>query len=333
MTTRSALRLCAMVQLSVILAGLSCMSAAMAAEHIRIGLLSTGTVAWQIDTMRRHGLDAKAGLDLETVSLASPDAAKLALNAGSVDLAVTDWLWVVRERSLGAKLLFYPYSTAAGAVMARGDGGISTLRDLRGKRLAVAGGPLDKSWLIVQAAALKSGLDLSHEATLMFGAPPLIYEKTRTGEADASLEFWNYCAQLDVQGFHRVLDVAQAERDLGVASPVAFTGYVFSEDFAKAHKPTLEAFLRATQSANAILAESDAEWDALRPLMHADDEALFKAYRDTTRAGIPHRPIREEAADAERLFSILAATASGKLVGSGTKFDPALYYRLSSAVE
>jgi len=33
------------------------------------------------------------------------------------DIIVSDWLWVSRERGLGAKLTFYPYSSALGAVM------------------------------------------------------------------------------------------------------------------------------------------------------------------------------------------------------------------------
>ncbi|MBR0964065.1 hypothetical protein JQ554_08640 [Bradyrhizobium diazoefficiens] len=42
---------------------------------------------------------------------ASPDAGKLALNSGSVDLAIVDWLWVARGGALGTKIKFYPYSS------------------------------------------------------------------------------------------------------------------------------------------------------------------------------------------------------------------------------
>ena len=33
------------------------------------------------------------------------------------DVIVSDWLWVGRERTLGDDLVFYPYSSALGAVM------------------------------------------------------------------------------------------------------------------------------------------------------------------------------------------------------------------------
>ena len=71
--------------------------------------------------------------------------------------------------------------------------------DLKGKTLAVAGGPLDKSWLIVQGAALRDGLDLKTEASIVYGAPSLLAAKARQGEFAASLNFWNFCAELEAE--------------------------------------------------------------------------------------------------------------------------------------
>jgi len=68
---------------------------------------------------------------------------------------VVDWLWVARARALGAKLLFYPYSSSVGSIMVKSDSPVRKIDDFKGPVLAVAGGPLDKSWLIVQAAATK----------------------------------------------------------------------------------------------------------------------------------------------------------------------------------
>ena len=102
------------------------------AETLRVGLQSTGTFAWQLDVIRRHGLADNAGLDLKISEFASPDAAKLALNSGAVDIAVIDWLWVARARALGAKLLFYPYSSAVGAIMVKSDSPARGVEDLGG---------------------------------------------------------------------------------------------------------------------------------------------------------------------------------------------------------
>ncbi|SHK50185.1 NitT/TauT family transport system substrate-binding protein [Bradyrhizobium lablabi] len=300
---------------------------ALAGETLRIGLQTTGTFAWQLDVIRRHHLADRAGLDLKISAYASPDAGKLALNSGSVDLAVVDWLWVARARALGAKWLFYPYSSAAGAIMVKSESPVRKIDDLRGRVLAIAGGPLDKSWLIVQAAALRRGIDLKREATLAYGAPPLIFQKLEQGEAEASLNFWNFCARLEARGYRRILDVRDAEVALGLQQPVGLIGYTFSEEFAASHRSMIDRFIAISEQADDIMLRSDGEWEALRPLMNAEDEPTFKAYRDQTRAGIPRRPIAEEEADARRLFKALASIGGPELVGPSQELDPGLYYQ------
>ena len=298
-----------------------------ASETLRIGLQKTGTFAWQLDVIRRHNLASAAGLDLKITEYASPDAGKLALNGGSVDLALVDWLWVARSRALGAKLQFYPYSSAVGAVMVKADSPLRGLGDLKGRVLAIAGGPLDKNWLIVQAAAIRQGIDLKRDATLQYGAPPLMFQKLLQGEAEASLNYWNFCARLEARGYRRLFDVRDAEIALGLKEPVALLGYAFTEDFAASHKSTIDRFIAIAQKADDIMRQSDAEWDALRPLMNAEDQATFEAYRDQTREGMPRRTIAAEQADARALFKTLAGIGGTELVGPLQELDPGLYYQ------
>jgi NitT/TauT family transport system substrate-binding protein len=314
---RISLALCLLVWTTPTLAG----------DTLRIGLQTTGTFAWQLDVIRRHNLDSIAGLDLKLTEYASPDAGKLALNSGSVDLALVDWLWVARARALGAKLLFYPYSSAVGSVMVKADSALRSIGDLKGRVLAVAGGPLDKSWLIVQAAAIRQGIDLKHEATLQYGAPPLMFQKLQQGEAEASLNYWNFCARLEAQSYRRLFDVRDAEIALGLKEPVALIGYAFSEDFAASHKSTIDRFIAVAQKANDVMRRSDEEWEALRPLMNAEDQSTFKAYRDQTREGMPRQTIAAEEADARALFKALADIGGPELVGPLQELDPGLYYQ------
>jgi NitT/TauT family transport system substrate-binding protein len=139
-------------------------ASAEAADPLRIAIQKTGTASWEIELIKARGLDKAANLEIETIELASTDAAKIALMGGGADMVAEDWLWAARERALGDKLLFTPFSTALGAVMAPNDSPIHAVADLAGRSIGVAGGPLDKSWLFLRAVALGSGLDLAKEA-------------------------------------------------------------------------------------------------------------------------------------------------------------------------
>ena len=117
-----------------------------------------------------------------------------------------------------------------------------------------------------------------------------------------------------------------AQAALGLNEPIALIGYAFSEEFAASHKSTIDRFLAVAQKADDIMLRSDEEWNALRPLMNAEDEWTFKAYRDRTREGMPRRPIAAEEADARALFRTLASVGSPGLVGPLQELDQGLYY-------
>jgi NitT/TauT family transport system substrate-binding protein len=300
---------------------------AVAADTVRIAAQKTGTLAWELDVMRSHGLDKQHGLTVATTELASPEAGKIALRGGAVDIVVSDWLWVSRERALGAKVVFYPYSSALGAVMVPPSSAIRSLAGLRGRKLAVAGGPIDKSWLLLQAAMKQDGIDLTSEATVAYGAPALLAEKTLMGEMDATLNYWNICAGLEAKGFRRVADIEDVLPKLGVSGSLAMIGYVFDEAWAARHGDVVARFLAATREAKEILATSDAEWERIAPLTGVRDRPTLAIYRDRYRQGIARRPIDEEEAGASVLYRVLAKQGGPELVGPANELAPGTFYR------
>src|SRR5246500_5987401 len=199
--------------------------AASAADTIRLAVQKTGTFSWELATIRERGLDKEAGLSLEVRELASPEAGKIALRSGDADIMISDWLWVSRERSLGAKLAFYPYSSALGAVMVPNASPIKTLADLKGRKLAVAGGPIDKSWLLLQASLQQDGLNLKSDSTIVYGAGPLVAAQMLNGDMDATVNYWNFCAALEEKGFHRIASIQDLVQHFGAKGPVAMVGY------------------------------------------------------------------------------------------------------------
>ncbi len=302
-------------------------SGATAADHIRLVAQRTGSLAWELDVIKAHGLDKKANLDIETLELASTEAGKIALKGGSADIIVSDWTWVARERALGDGLVYYPYLSTLGAVMAPAHSPIKDIADLKGRKLAVAGGPIDKSWLLLRALGLRSGLDLKTQATVVYGAPPLLSEKALQGETDATLTFWNFCADLEAKGQRRAILMDDVLHRLGANGPVALLGYVFDGVWAARHRSALDRFLEASRQAKDILAASDAEWRRLAPRIGENDAGTLAIYRQRYSEGIPRRRIDDEAADARGLYRILSDIGGADLVGPGLELDAGSFYR------
>jgi len=312
--------------LAATILALAPLAACEAAGTIRVAVQKTGTFAWELAVIRAHGLDKQADLAIEVTELASPEAGKIALRAGNADMMVSDWLWVSRERELGATLTFYPYSSALGAVMVQASSPITSLADLKGRKLAVAGGPIDKSWMLLQAAAKQDGIDLKSETTVVYGAPPLLTAKTLGGEMDATLNYWNFCAALEAKGFRRLAGIEDILPRLGAKGRIAMIGYVFDEGWAGANRDALARFIAITRKAKEMLAFSDEEWEKIAPLTGASDATTLRVYRERYREGIPRRPMAEEEADARVLYRVLAKAGGRELVGPASELNAGTFY-------
>jgi NitT/TauT family transport system substrate-binding protein len=302
-------------------------SSAQSAETIRVGVLKFGTVNWELDTVIRHKFDEAHGVKLELVELASNDAGRIAVQSGAVDVIVSDWLFVSRQRAEGMPLTFVPYSTSIGAVMVPRDSPVKTLADLKGKRIGVAGGPLDKTWLMLRGLAEKSyGFDLAEEAEPAYGAPPLLAEKLRQGELDAVLNYWHYNARLEAEGYRLLIGGQEAAHALGAEGDISAIGYVFSETWANAHLDAALGFVKASRDAKALLASSDQEWTNVRPLMNAEDDAVFETLVRRYREGIPSRPLAEEERDTAKVYAFLSKIGGEDLVGSAAEMTEGTFW-------
>ena len=103
-------------------------------------------------------------------------------------------------------------------------------------------------------------------------------------------------------------------------------GYAVSEAVVARDPRAVTAFARASHAAKAVLASDEAAWLAIRPLMQADDDAAFAVLRRRFLEGIPRRPVADEAADAARLYAVLAKLGGDKLVGPAKALPEGLYW-------
>ncbi|MBS9478033.1 ABC transporter substrate-binding protein [Ancylobacter radicis] len=297
-----------------------------ALPKLRVGTLKFGTLNWLLDTIRAEKLDAREGFALESVNFAGGQATTVALQAGDIDLIVSDWLWAMRRLNDGEPMRFAPFSTALGALMVAPDGPVKTLADLKGRKLGVAGGAVDKSWLLLRAyAKARLGADLIDICEPVYGAAPLVSEQLALGRVDAVLTFWPYAARLDARGFRRLLDMKEVVTGLGIDPSPPLVGYVWRTAIMGEKGAVLASFLRAAAAANTVLATSDDAWTRIRPIMQAADDAEFTRLRDYYRAGIPGSFGEPERASCDKLFAVLAQLGGADLVGQSPRFDRALF--------
>ena len=295
---------------------------------VRVAVLKYGTANWELALIDALGLDRAHGFRLEVLQRVSPNASLVALQGGAADFTVADWLWVARQHEAGRDFRYYPYSTAVGEVLVPAGSPAQRLEDLAGMTLGVAGGAEDKSWLLVQAFAQRTGLDTATWVKPRYAAPPLLNGLATTGQLDAVLTYWHYAARLKALGFRSLLTMHEILAALGIDVEVPMLGWVFSGDLARANPHLVDAFLRASYAAKAQLRDDDASWEVVRPLMQAEDDAAFAQLRTGYRAGVPMAMGDAEITAIRRVAAIVSRALPQRATASvATDLPPAIFWR------
>jgi NitT/TauT family transport system substrate-binding protein len=278
---------------------------AQAAPEVRVGTLQFGTVNWELGVIG-DGIDEQHGFTLKPVVLADKDATSVALLSGEVDAIVTDWIWVAKQRSLGRDFTFVPFSRSVGALMVDPAKGYKSLGDLKGKRLGIAGGASDKSWVLLQAYARKTeGMDVAKAVDAQFAAPPMLNELMLRGKLDGVLNFWNFNARLKEQGMVPLITIGEILPTLGIKTAPPLLGWVFSEKWAKENPKLAEGLIDASYEAKRAMKSDDALWQKLRPKMDADSDSLFEILKAGYREGIPEGYSEADVAAAAEAFDLM----------------------------
>ena len=295
---------------------------------VRVGALRFGTVNWELDVIREHALGAHHGVHIQTIPLASNSATHVALQGGSADVIVSDWVWVARQRAAGKDYTSVPYSSAVGKLMVRSDSGIERIESLAGRPLGIAGGPVDKSWLVLRAY-LRARDRVAEPAVWLepkFASPPLLNQLVLRNRLPAVLTFWHFAARLEGEGLRPLAQISDLLPALGVETPVPLLGWVFYETWAAEHPRAVRGFLQASYAAKKILTESNAEWARLAPLLKARTPVIAAALRAAYRAGIPRRFGTAERTAARRLFAILKREAGTLLTGQVETLEDGVFW-------
>ncbi len=288
---------------------------------LRIGVQAGGTVEWELSA-----LPDNADFKIETLPVANAEAGKVALQSGGVDMIVSDWIWVSSLRAQGEDFTFYPYSSTAGALVVPENSPIHSVKDLNGKRLGIAGGELDKNWLLLQALAQKDSLDLSKTVEKTFGAPPLITEQLKQNRVDAALTYWHFAAKLEAAGYRQIIDGKAILKGLGIEENVPSLGYVFKQSWASTHQPVVTAFFKASSDAKKRLCTDDTVWQKVIPLTKVDDAATQKLLRQRYCEGSVEQWGEKEQQAAARIYSLLKNLSNNQLTGKSETLQTGTFW-------
>jgi NitT/TauT family transport system substrate-binding protein len=303
---------------------------AFAAEKttIRIGAQASGTLEWELTALQDDPQAKSADFQLEIQPVANAEAGKIALQSGAVDMIVSDWIWVSSLRASGADFTFYPYSNTSGALVVAEKSPIHSIKDLKGKRLGIAGGELDKNWLLLQALAQKEQLDLNASVEKTFGAPPLINEQIKQNRVDAVLTYWHFAARLEAQGYRQIIDGRGILKGLGIAENVPSIGYVFKQSWAANHKQAINSFFEVGKQAKDRLCTSDAAWKRVIPLTHAVDLPTQTKLRQRYCEGSVEQWGEKEQQAAARIYTMLRTLSDNRLTGRSESLQPGTFWLL-----
>jgi NitT/TauT family transport system substrate-binding protein len=293
---------------------------------IRIGALAFGTVNWELTALQNHSLDQTPEYILDITKLANPQAAKIALQSGAVDMIVSDWIWVSRQRAAGFDFTFYPYSNTAGSLIVPADSPIQSIADLKSIKLGIAGGELDKNWLLLQALAQRKQLDLNQSVDKIYGAPPLLNHQILQKNIDALITYWHYGARLEAQGYRQIIDGNELVKQLGIKQTVAPLGYVFNKSWGLANASAVKHFFDSVKTAKDLLCNSNDSWQAIASLTKAQDQATEKLLRNRYCQGrVKNWGIAEQQA-AEQIYTLLRQVSQNRLTGLSEHIQPGTFW-------
>jgi NitT/TauT family transport system substrate-binding protein len=234
---------------------------------LRAGFERTGTPAWIMRVMQQQGFDRAAGfrLDLGLTDdgyRGGRQASAFDLQADVVDLIDTDWISLGRLRRDGARVTaVHPYGRIMGGLVVARAQCPHGLADLAGRRIAVVE-RLDKTWVLLRAHALTSGLG-DPETTVELvetGAKHECLRLLSAGEVAGAVLFWHLgaVALLDPR-LALAFDALDAVETLtGAALPTTF--FIAPEALRRERPDLLRAFAQAFDHATAAMRGDAALW-------------------------------------------------------------------------
>ena len=164
----------------------------------------------------------------------------------------------------------------------------------QGKKLGVAGGPLDKSWLLLKALGLKNGVDLEERNHPVRGAAAIGAKRPLQGEIDAALEFWTFATDLEAKGFSGAPSTwLRWKRRLAQPGEPTSRAMCSARLSRRKTRPPWRDSSHDGRAPRSYRRPRTRRWRSPRPASGQKDKATLDLYRQRYAPGVP-RPLRPE---------------------------------------
>jgi ABC-type nitrate/sulfonate/bicarbonate transport system substrate-binding protein len=187
---------------------------------------------------QQNGYFTDEKLKIEVFALSSGDKITLALASGSINIANYTPDWFVRAIEKGANIKIVAGSSNVPVYSLVGRSDINGYADLKGKRIAVSAVKASDAYLVRKMFSAH-GLKGTDYDMIQAGSSGDRAAALKAGSVAATLLIPPYDSVIVAEGFKR-LDVST-----GTVTNYTWLSHAVLEDWAKANKETLVAFLRA----------------------------------------------------------------------------------------
>ncbi len=232
--------------------------------------------------MEGHGLLDEAGLKADKVKSLSPANLHLMLAERKVDIGFGGFTTMATARGEGKDIIvIHGVFSPVNMVFVRKDSPIQSVKDLKGRKLGVFGGPGSTTFAFLAVVARNwYGIDLFKEAELVTAPAPALVELLGKGDLDAALLGTTESIQMFARERYRVLLDLSAEYKArqGGRAPAHVT-VATNEEFARAHGDIVRDYVKAYDQTLAYIRAHPEVWDEYAASIRMDDpqeRALFR---------------------------------------------------------
>lgn len=243
------------------------------ARTFKLGLIP-GAQSFVDFVMEGHGILNEFNLKADKLESLSPANLHLMVAERQVDIGFAGFTTMATARSEGKDLIVIQgVFSPVNMVFVKKDSPIQSLKDLKGKKLGVFGGPGSTTFVFLAVLAKKwNGIDLYHDVQLVSAPAPALIELLGRGDVDAALLGTTESIQMFAQKRYRVLvDLSEEYKAHQGGRAPAHVTVATSETFARTSPDVVRDYLKAYQKTVEFIRTHPEVWDEYAKSLKIDD--------------------------------------------------------------